>query len=106
MNSTFIYSNAERTEELLPSLSYAELVRGLGNLTAIGVISPETPVAMLVVARLVDRGRIARSGMSAAELRSALDVYQSGRTWKPVYAVVRALEQAVATLENEAQSAT
>ena len=48
---------------------------------------------MLVVARLIDRTRIQRSGIGAETLRRALEVYLGSAN--PVYAVVKALEQAV-----------
>jgi hypothetical protein len=103
MNQTFLYSrhysSARRAEEILPSLPYRELVANLGELTALGVISYENPATMLVVARLVDRGRIMRSGMSAVELRSALEDYRAGGAWRPVASVVKALEQAISTIE-------
>jgi hypothetical protein len=59
---------------------------------------------MLVAARLVDRARILRSGVTVAELRAARDAY--AKTEKPVYGVLKALEQAIETAsENESQTA-
>lgn len=97
MNYLFINTDAERAEEMIPSMSYATLVENLGRLTELGVIAPESAVTMLVVARLVDRSRIIRSRVSSRELQRALDDYRNGTKWNPVYAVVKALEQAVET---------
>lgn len=106
MNYIFLNSDAERAEEMIPSMSYATLVGSLGSMTKLGLLAPGNPASMLVVARLVDRTRIRRSGMRADDLRIALRTYLTGTEWKPQYAVVKALEQAVETaLENEAQSA-
>ena len=88
---------------MIPSMSYATLVNNLGRLTEIGAIGPGNPSTLLVVARLVDRARIQRSGVGVSELRQALTHYRAG---KPSMAVIRALEQAVEiALENEAQPA-
>ena len=85
-------------------MSYATLVNNLGRLTEIGAIGPGNPATLLVVARLVDRTRIHRSGLSSAQLRQAMNAYRTG---KPSMAVIRALEQAVEiALENEAQPAS
>ncbi len=94
MNYLFIHSDADRVEEMIPSMSYATLVESLGWLTEIGVITEEDPVTMLVVARLVDRSRVQRSGLSAEQLREAADKYCNGTHWTPIYAVVKALESA------------
>jgi hypothetical protein len=96
MNYLFINTDADRVEEMIPSMSYATLVESLGSLTQLGVVGSENPMTMLVVAMVVDRSRIVRSGMTAAELRRALETYSSSTQWTPVYAVVKALEQAVA----------
>ncbi len=95
MNYLSIHSDADRVEEMIPSMTYATLVENLGWLTELGVIAPENTVTMLVVARLVDRSRVRRSGFSAADLQRALDVYRNGTRWKAVYAVMKALEHAI-----------
>jgi hypothetical protein len=102
MTCSLIDRNAERAERMIPSITYATLVDSLGRLTQLGVIAAGNPATMLVVARLVDRSRIMRSGMGVEELRRALSVYCSATHWKPACAVVKALEQAV----EMAQSAT
>jgi len=96
MNYSHIDAEAARAEELIPSLSYAALLDNLVWLTKLGVLAPGNPASMLVVARLVDRARIRRSGITVDQLRASLEAYRASS--KPVYAVVKALEQAIASL--------
>jgi hypothetical protein len=92
------YTDAQvaRAEELIPSMSYAALLDNLIWLTDVGVLAPENPISMLVVARLVDRARLRRSGVSVERLRAALNAYRSSSN--PAVAVVKALEQAIASM--------
>jgi hypothetical protein len=99
MICSLVDRSAERAERMIPSMTYATLVDSLGRLTQLGVIGAGNPATMLVVARLVDRSRIMRSGMGAEELRRALSVYSNATQWKPASAVVKALEQAVETVQ-------
>jgi len=103
---TYFYTDneASRAEEMIPSMSYATLLENLEKLTALGVITPESTVSMLVVARLVDRARIRRSGVPAEVLTRTLDAYRTRKN--PVHAVVMALERAVEiALENKSEAA-
>jgi hypothetical protein len=95
MNYSQIDAEAARAEDMIPSMSYAVLLDNLVWLTKLGVLAPGNPTSMLVVARLVDRARIRRSGITVERLRASLDAYRA--IAQPVYAVVKALEQAVAT---------
>jgi hypothetical protein len=103
-----ISNNARQAEDMIPSMTYVQLVQNLGRLSELGVLAPRNPITMLVVARIVDRTRIQRSGMTADQLRLALDAYRCG---KHNDAVVKALEQAVNTaavseeLENKSEAA-
>jgi len=104
MNYLYLNTEAGRAEELIPSMSYRALLENLGRLTELGVIASENPVTMLVAARLLDRRRIQRSGVRAAELRAALAAYNIGRTKVP--GVVKALERAAEIAsEYEGQAA-
>jgi hypothetical protein len=96
----YSYSEAARAEEMIPSMTYAVLVANLRWLTDIGVLSDRNPVSMLVAARIVDRSRIERSGLSVDDLRAALDWYRSHRG--AVRGIVLALEQAVETAKPPA----
>lgn len=85
---------ARRAEDLLPSLAYRELVENLGPLTDLGILEEGGLATALVVARLVDRGRILRSGLSAQDLTAALATYRQV-TARPISAIERALTQAI-----------
>jgi hypothetical protein len=87
-------AGALRAEDLLPSLAYKELLENLGLLTELGVLDEGGLATALVVARLVDRGRILRSGLSARDLKEALARYSQVAV-RPVRAIERALEQAI-----------
>ena len=95
-NYFYSHTQADRAEEMIPSMTYIDLVESLEQLTALGVLTPGDPVTMLVAARLVDRNRILRSGMTAAELKRALGQYRNHP--RAVYGIVKALEQAVETI--------
>jgi hypothetical protein len=84
---------AQLSDDVWTSLPYQELVKSLGTLTDQGVFDEGGLNTALAVARLVDRGRIARSGLSAADLTQALAQYR--KTARPVRAIERALEQAI-----------
>jgi hypothetical protein len=96
MNYSYIDSEMARAEEMIPSMSYSMLLDNLNWLSKLGVLAPGNPASMLVVARLVDRARIRRSGITVDRLRTALDGYRASAN--PVVAVVKALEQAIASL--------
>lgn len=95
MNYIYTYTEAAHAEEMIPSLSYISLLENLGRLTELGVIGPDQPVTMLVVARIVDRSRILRSGVSVDEMQFVLDSYRRRRG---VEAVAKALQRAIETL--------
>jgi len=94
MNYTFIHAEADRAEEMIPSMTYAQLLENLTWLTEIGVLTPGNPASMLVVAKLADRARFHRSGVTVEQLRSALERYRGSAN--PAHAVIKAIEQAVA----------
>jgi hypothetical protein len=103
---TLLFTADDSVEETLPSLPYATLVRRLGSFTALGVFQEEGIEMMLVVARLIDRNRILRSGMTAAELERALADYRRAEDWTPLDVIEKALERAVAVArQSEADAA-
>jgi hypothetical protein len=93
LNYFYPYTEAARAEEAIPSMTYAALVENLTQLTDLGVLGTDNPITMLVAARIVDRARIERSGISAAELLGALGEYRVHP--KAVEGIVKALELAV-----------
>ena len=77
---------------------YSQLLECLGPLTRSGVFQEGSFAAALAVARLIDRGRITRSGVSAVAIECALTRYREGAGWTPIKAIERALEQALRLL--------
>ncbi len=95
------WKNSARVwEALLQSMPYMALVRNLGKLTAVGLVQPQSPATALVVARLIDRKRVANSGVHPIALLAALLTYKQGRgqkgdlDWEPVSSVIDALDEA------------
>jgi 60 kDa SS-A/Ro ribonucleoprotein len=95
------WKNSARVwEALLESMPYMALVRHLGKLTAVGLLQPFSPAAALVVARLIDRKRIANSRVHPIALLAAMLTYKQGHgengelEWTPVTTVIDALDEA------------
>ena len=72
LNYSYTDAQVARAEEMIPSMSYTALLDNLIWLSNLGVLAPENPVSMLVVARLVDRARLRRSGVTRQRLEAAL----------------------------------
>ena len=49
------FPGADRAEEMIPSLTYRQLVENLGQLASLRVLADGSLPMVLVVARLVDR---------------------------------------------------
>ncbi len=82
-------------ETLLDSMSYLDLVRNLSQLTAIGLVRPQSATTALVVARLLDRKRVANSKIHPIALLDAFRTYrQPEGGWEPVPNVMDALNSA------------
>ena len=85
---------------MLPTLGLTALVRNLGNMTRIGVVSALSPAEALVVERLSDRTAIARSRLHPFAILQAMRVYAAGRSvrgqnaWVPSQPVADALDGA------------
>lgn len=95
------WKNSARVwEALLESMPYVALVQHLGKLTAVGLLQASSPAAALVVARLIDRKRIANSRVHPIALLAALLRYKQGHDqegeleWTPVATVTDALDDA------------
>ena len=93
-------TSAEVWEALLESMPYTAMLRNLGKLTAVGLLAPGSHATALVVARLIDRKRIAGARVHPIALLSALLVYKRGTgvrgglEWAPVANVIDALDDA------------
>ena len=87
-------------ETLLQTMSYIDMVRNLGRLTAIGLVRPQSATAALVVARLLDRQRIANAKIHPITMLDAFRCYRQGGVetdefrWEPVPNVADALNTA------------
>jgi 60 kDa SS-A/Ro ribonucleoprotein len=95
------WKNSARVwEALLESMPYTATLRHLGKLTAVGLLQPQSPAAALVVARLIDRKRVANSRVHPIALLAALLTYKQGRgqkgdlEWAPVASIIDALDEA------------
>jgi 60 kDa SS-A/Ro ribonucleoprotein len=85
-------------ETLLGGLSYLQLVKYLGHLTALGLLRPQSATTALVVARLLDRQRVMNSKLHPITLLDAFRTYRQGgstpRPWAPVPSLNEALNSA------------
>jgi len=84
-------------ETLLDGMSYLELVQNLNQLTAVGSLRPQSAAAALVVARLLDRKRVANSRLHPLTLLDAFRSYREGsgtEGWTPVPSIIEALNAA------------
>jgi 60 kDa SS-A/Ro ribonucleoprotein len=95
------WKNSARVwEALLRAMPYMALVRHLGKLTAVGLLQAQSPATALVVARLIDRKRVANSRVHPIALLAALLTHKQGRglkgdmEWAPVASVIDALDEA------------
>jgi 60 kDa SS-A/Ro ribonucleoprotein len=85
-------NSARVWEALLPSMPYAELLRRLGKLTAVCLLQPQSPATALVVARLIDRKRIANSRIHPIALVEAQLAYRQQPAAVP--SIIDALDEA------------
>jgi 60 kDa SS-A/Ro ribonucleoprotein len=89
-------------EALLPALPLTALIRNLATLTRVGVLTPKGEATPQVIARITDRAALRKARIHPIALLAALSTYKSGHgargstTWKPVAAVVDALDAAFA----------
>ena len=81
-------------EALLESMPYCALLRNLGKLTAVGLITPQGETTALVAARLVDHRRIERAKVHPVTLLEKLLDYKQRHQ---VPAIAAALEAAYYT---------
>jgi 60 kDa SS-A/Ro ribonucleoprotein len=89
------WKNSPRVwEALLGSMSYLELVRNLSQLTAVGLVRPQSATTALVVARLLDRKRVENSKVHPIALLDAFRTYREAEGFTPVPSVMEALNSA------------
>jgi len=87
-------------EALLPQLGQTALLRNLATLTRVGLLTPGSAATRVVAERLTDAKRLRSARVHPIAVLAALETYRGGRsvrggaTWKPVAAIVDALETA------------
>ncbi|HWT91588.1 MAG TPA: TROVE domain-containing protein [Solirubrobacteraceae bacterium] len=85
---------------LLEDMPMTAMIRNLATMTRVGLLGRRTQGTRLVVERLRDGERLRRARVHPIAVLAALRTYQAGRgvrgqhTWKPVRAVVDALDDA------------
>lgn len=100
MVPTWALNHAEVWNALLAEMPMEAMVRNLGNLSKVGLLTPLSAAATLVTSRLADAERIRRARVHPLKLLTALRVYQSGKgvrgqsKWDVTGSVVDALDAA------------
>ena len=87
-------------EALLERMPITAMVRNLGNMTRLGLLTPTSGQTGLVLERLADSERLRKGRVHPIQMLVALTTYASGEgyrgrgTWAPVPAIVDALDRA------------
>ncbi|MFO0693824.1 MAG: TROVE domain-containing protein [Polyangiales bacterium] len=87
-------------EALLPEMPTTALLRGLAQLTSVGLLAPGAEASRFVANRLVDSTALVRARVHPLAVLAALKVYAQGRgergklSWSPVPSIVTALDEA------------
>lgn len=87
-------------EALLEEMPLTAMIRNLGTMSKVGLVTGGSEAAATVVARLGDRDRMRRARVHPLQVLAALATYRSGHgargkgAWAPVDAVVGALDAA------------
>lgn len=87
-------------EALLPSMGLTALIRNLGKMTSIGMLTPFSEHTKTVVSKLTDSESLRKSRIHPISILGALLTYRSGHgfrgslSWEPVGQIVDALDDA------------
>jgi 60 kDa SS-A/Ro ribonucleoprotein len=87
-------------EALLESMPMTACIRNLATMTRVGLLTPKGEATAAVVARLRDVGWLRKARVHPVAVLAALETYRAGRgargsgQWKPVDAIVEALDSA------------
>lgn len=87
-------------EALLPAMPLTALIRNLGTMTKVGLLTPGSSATEAVLAKLRDEGAIRGAKVHPLTILLALTTYASGHgfrsdaTWKPAPKIVDALDEA------------
>jgi 60 kDa SS-A/Ro ribonucleoprotein len=97
---TEFLSQVEVWEALLQKMPMTAMIRNLGKMTSIGLVSPNSDAAKMVGKRLEDSELLHKARIHPISVLMAQSVYKSGHgmkgnlSWSPVPRVVNALEKA------------
>jgi len=100
MVPTELLAHAVVWDALLERMPLGALVRNLGVMSKVGLLTPDSEATRMVVARLRDRGAIRRARIHPLAVLAALKTYAQGRgmkgqgAWTPVAQVIDALDEA------------
>ena len=87
-------------EALLKDMPLTAMIRNLGKMTSIGVLSPMNPNVTFVVKRITDKVNVAKSRIHPINVLVAMKTYASGHglrgklSWTPIPQIVDALDKA------------
>ena len=87
-------------EALLDDMPMTAMIRNLGKMTSVGLITPGSNAAQKVILDLMNTDRLQRSRVHPIQLLAALKVYEQGRgikgslQWKPDKVILGALDAA------------
>jgi len=104
-------TDARVWDALLERMPLTAMIRNLATMTRVGLIAPMSQSTRTVVERLADGRRLREARVHPIALLAALKTYASGvgargrGTWKPVQAVVDALDAAFYTAFHNVQPA-
>lgn len=94
------FGEKEVWKALLPNLPLTALIRNLNKMTSVGLLIPNSNETIYVIDKLSDQEYIRSSRVHPLTIYVAMRQYESGKgklgslTWKPVTAIVDALEAA------------
>jgi 60 kDa SS-A/Ro ribonucleoprotein len=100
MIPTEALASAEVWDALLVGMPMTAMIRNLGNMSKVGLLTPLSKASRFVVSRLNDELAIQKARVHPLAILMALRTYTSGRgfkgsgSWTPVPAVVAALDDA------------
>ncbi|KAJ3193715.1 60 kDa SS-A/Ro ribonucleoprotein [Irineochytrium annulatum] len=88
-------------EALLSTMGPTAMLRNLGKMTTVGLLTPDSDATKLVCKTLRDRGKLTKARVHPFDALLALQQYRAGRglrgslTWEPVPEVVASLADAL-----------
>ena len=100
MIPTEALSSPEVWEALLENMGSTTLIRNLGNMSRVGLLTESSIATKIALTKLLDQEALHKARVHPIEVLIALKTYASGsgvlgkNTWKPVRSIVSALDDA------------